>query len=104
MLSYLAHSIMFHNDVIFSINRIKVNNIIAANLSRPTYQKGDSSVLTLMTGQNRRLTANEVPSNSNELSFLSFALKYSEEEKRMVCTKNYELGIRKGDIYGEGNR
>lgn len=93
MLASHAHHIVIHNDSIVSIKRIKLNNVVPANLAKPTKTKSETPTLTICSAQNRRFTTAKRPLWAHTPSFLSFELRYSAEEQRMLWSKNYEVAL-----------
>jgi hypothetical protein len=51
----MAHLIRFQGEAISNIKRIKLNNIVPANLSRPLKNRAQNDVAIIKTAQNRRI-------------------------------------------------
>jgi hypothetical protein len=94
MIGYMAHQLTFARDgTLEAVRRLRLNNVVPANLRRPVRTRAVAELPTASGAQNRQIYLRKSNVAVGGAVFSWFELKYEKENEKMTYQHGGDLAV-----------
>jgi hypothetical protein len=94
MIGYMAHQLRFRRDgALLEVKRIKLNNLVPANLRRPVRTRAPVEMPTVCGAQNRQFYTRRTAVPTGTAAYSWFTCRYVREDEKMTYRRMGELAV-----------